>query len=125
VGVDLTFAPGDNRLTFELAKAGSPVEGRADLGIGPEDLARKGRSLAVTVHSLGAVDAPAGALVVEDAAGKVVAQAAIPPLAAPRDLIPKTATVKVPLPAAFQGGRVRLSLPVAELTALNNVQPLP
>ncbi|MBW8815997.1 MAG: LamG domain-containing protein [Caulobacterales bacterium] len=124
-GVDLAFAPGQNAFTFELVKAGPPVETRPDLGVGPEDVVRKGASLAVTVHSLGAADTPAGTLVVEDAAGKVVAQAAVPPLKAPRDLAPKTVTLKVKLPATVQGGRVRLSLPVAEVTQLNNSQPVP
>jgi hypothetical protein len=125
MGVALTFAPGENRMTFELAKAGSPVEGRADLGIGSEDLVRKGRTLSVTVHSLGALDTPAGTLTIEDTGGKVVTRAAIPPLKAPRDLTPKTVTLKVSLPAALRGGRARVSLPAAEITALNNVQPLP
>jgi hypothetical protein len=124
-GVDLDFAPGDNAMTLELVKAGPPVEGRPDLGIGAEDLARKGGSLTVVVHSLGAVDAVGGTLAVEDAAGKVVGQAPIPPLKAPRDLLPKTATVKLALPAALKGGRVRVSLPTAEVTQLNNIQPLP
>ncbi|HET6971614.1 MAG TPA: LamG domain-containing protein, partial [Phenylobacterium sp.] len=124
-GVELTFAPGQNTWTFELAKVGPPVEGRPDLGIGPEDVVRKGRSLAVTVHSLGAADTPPGSLVVEDAAGKAVTQATIPPLKAPRDLMPKTATLRLALPAELKGGRMRLSLPTAEITRLNNSQPLP
>jgi hypothetical protein len=101
------------------------VETRADLGIGPDDLKRSGRSLAVTVHSLGALDAPAGSLVVEDAAGKVLARAATPPLKAPRDLSPKTAVVKLVLPAGAV--RVRVSLPegTPEITQLNNSVPLP
>jgi hypothetical protein len=78
----------------------------------------------VTVHSLGALDAPAGTLTVEDAAGKTVARAVTPPLKAPRDLKPKTAVVRLSLPAGFDpaGARVRVALPdrVREITQLNN-----
>jgi hypothetical protein len=127
-GVPVTFAPHQTiEADYDLVKAGPPTETRADLGIGPEDVARKGRALSVTVHSLGALDAPAGTLVVEDASGKVVAQAATPPLAAPRDLKPKTAVVKLTLPAGFdaKGARVRVSLGQAEVTQLNNEVVLP
>ncbi|MEO8114220.1 MAG: LamG-like jellyroll fold domain-containing protein [Phenylobacterium sp.] len=120
----VTFAPRQTTvLEFELVKAGPPVETRADLGIGVEDLKRSGRSLQVTVHSLGAVDAPAGSVVVEDASGKALARAATPPLTAPKDLKPKTAVVRLAAPAG--GVRVRLVLPTPEITQLNNSVPLP
>jgi len=120
----LTFPPGDSSFRFHLVKAGPPTETRPDLGIGPDDLALKGRQLSVTVHSLGAKDAPAGVLEVLDSAGKVLAQAATPPLKAPTDLKPKTAVVRLTLPAGAK--TVRVSLPgVAEITQLNNEAPLP
>ena len=82
--VDVTFAPRQTTvLEFDLAKAGQPVEGRADLGVGLDDLKLSARAMQVTVHSLGAQDAPAGKVWVEDAAGKVIARAATPPLKAP------------------------------------------
>lgn len=122
--LEVTFAPRRTTvLEFELAKAGAPTETRADLGIGAEDLKRVGRSLQVTVHSLGAVDAPAGSVVVEDAAGRVLARGVVPPLKAPRDLKPKTAVVRVAAPVGRV--RVRVSLPVPEITQLNNSTPLP
>ena len=43
-----------------------------DLGIGADDVTRKGRAVQVTVHSLGSRDAPAGKVWVEDAAGRTV-----------------------------------------------------
>jgi hypothetical protein len=79
------------------------------------------------VHSLGGTDAPAGAVEVADASGRVVAQAPFPALKAPRDLLPKTAAVRVNLPAGFRaaGHVVRLRLDgVPEITQANNAVPL-
>jgi hypothetical protein len=128
--VDVTFAPRTTTvMEFTLAKAGPPTETRADLGIGVDDVKRKGRDLAVTVHSLGALDAPAGRVWVEDAAGRMVVAGKTPPLKAPTDLKPKTAVVKLALPAGFdaKGAKVRIALPdgVREITQLNNAVPLP
>jgi len=127
--VDVVFAPRQTTvMAFDLIKAGPPTEGRADIGIGADDVKRSGRSLQVTVHSLGAVDAPAGTVVVEDAAGKVVARGVTPALRAPSDLKPKTAVVKLSLPVGFdpKGARVRVALPdgIREVTQLNNAAPL-
>jgi hypothetical protein len=128
--VDVVFAPRQTTvMEFDLARAGPPTEGRADIGIGADDVKLAGRSLQVTVHSLGAMDAPVGSLTIEDAAGKVVAHGATPPLKAPRDLKPKTAVVRLSLPVGFdpKGARVRVALPdgVREVTQLNNVVGLP
>jgi hypothetical protein len=128
--VDVVFAPRQTTvLEFDLVKAGLPTEGRTDIGIGAEDVKLTGRGLQVTVHSLGALDAPAGSVMVEDASGKVVARAATPALKAPSDLKPKMAVVKLSLPAGFnpKGARVRVALPegVREITQLNNAAALP
>ena len=124
--VDVAFAPRQTTvMEFDLVKAGEAVETRADIGVGPDDLKLSGRALSVTVHSLGALDAPAGSLTIEDAGGKVLARAATPPLQAPRDLLPKTAVVKLTLPAG--AARVRIALPdgTREITQLNNSVALP
>ena len=47
--------------------------------------------MTVTVHSLGAVDAPASKVVLRDKAGKTMATRRVPALKAPLDLTPKTA----------------------------------
>jgi hypothetical protein len=90
---------------------------------------RKGREVRVTVHSLGALDAPAGRVWIEGPDGSVVAKADTPPLKAPSDLKPKTAVVRLTLPAGFEdkAARVRVALPpdVAEVTQLNNSTTLP
>ena len=126
--VEVAFAPKQTTvLEFDLQTAAAPVEGRPDLGIGVDDVTLKGRALQVTVHSLGAVDAPAGTLSVTDALGTTVASAPVPALKAPKDLLPKTTTVKLTLPAGFvtRGASVRVALPGKEITQLNNVVRLP
>ena len=80
--------------------------------------------MTVTVHSLGALDAPPAMVVVRDRAGNVVAKARMPMLKAPVDLLPKTATIALRLPAKadVSGGSVTIesSGNVPEITQLNN-----
>ena len=60
--------------------------------------------------------------------GQVLATAAVPALAAPRDLLPKTAQVRLTMPAGGAAGlRVRVTLAgnAPETTVLNNVASLP
>ncbi|MFT3754706.1 MAG: LamG domain-containing protein [Pseudoxanthomonas sp.] len=128
--VDMEFAPGASVLEFELLQADAvPVELRADLGIGRGDLRMEGSNVEVTVHSLGHIDAPAGAAVLLDGNGRELARAAFPSLPAPRDLQAKTATVSLPLPAGFnrKGARIRIVSDgsVAEVTQANNEVSLP
>ncbi|MBN8814389.1 MAG: LamG domain-containing protein [Sphingomonas sp.] len=127
--VEVSFAPRTTTiLEFTLEAPGVPTERRADLGIGTDDVVVTGRTAAVTVHSLGAVAATGGRVELVDASGKVAATVAVPTLAAPLDLLPKTTVVRLPLPAAAgQGWRVRVALPdgAPEVTLLNNVVALP
>lgn len=121
----VTFAPhAATEIEFTLKTPGEDVATRPDLGIGSDDVVVKGGKLAVTVHSLGAKGAAGGTLTVEDASGKALATAAIPALAAPLDLTPKTATIRLSRPRG--AARVRVALPgnAAEVTQLNNVVTL-
>ena len=121
----VTFAPhATTEIEFTLKTPGDDVATRPDLGIGSDDVVVKGGKLAVTVHSLGAKDATGGTLTVEDASGKALATAAIPALAAPLDLTPKAATVRLTLPKGAV--RVRVALPgnAPEVTQLNNAVKL-
>ncbi|MGZ5986358.1 MAG: LamG-like jellyroll fold domain-containing protein, partial [Caulobacteraceae bacterium] len=121
--VPVEFAPHQTTtLEFTLARPGPATETRADLGVGADDVKRSGRQVSVTVHSLGALDAPAGRLWIEDAAGKTIAQGATPPLKAPLDLKPKTAVVTLGLAAGadLKGATVHVSLAQPEITQLNN-----
>ncbi|WP_243652424.1 LamG-like jellyroll fold domain-containing protein [Novosphingobium sp. PhB165] len=120
----VTFAPGTATvMTFRLKqKAAVQPEHRPDLGIGLDDVTRKGNRLAVTVHSLGSVAAPAGTLTLETPEGKVLASAPVPALAPPTDLLAKTATVTLTVPAgAPEVLHVRVSTGAPEVTQRNNV----
>jgi hypothetical protein len=97
--VEVTFAPRTTTVVeMKLKTPGVPYWSRFDLGLDREDVVVSGSTMRVTVHSLGGVDAPAGEVVVRDAAGKVLARGATPALKAPTDLVPKTATVTLKLP---------------------------
>lgn len=78
-----------------------PAGRRPDLGIGAEDitLSADRRAVTVRVHSLGGMAAPATALRLENAAGQTLAEAPVPALLPPEDLVPKTADMVVSLAA--------------------------
>ena len=123
--VALNFAPGQSVHEFTLEREGDDPSTRADIGIFADDLVLKGRFLSVRVHSLGAQGAPAGNVLLEDDAGRTVASARFPALAAPLDLLPKTADVELALPVAADLARLRVRLILdgtpAEVTDANNV----
>jgi hypothetical protein len=123
--VPLVFAPGETVFEFALVAPGLPTERRADLGIGTDDVIVAKRAVTVTVHSLGAIDAAGGTISLEDGAGKVLATAAVPPLAAPLDLLPKTAKVRLIMPPGAVRVRIALAGNAPETTLLNNVVALP
>lgn len=125
---EVEFAPHTmTTYEFALTRAGEPVEERPDLGIGVDDVARRGDGLAVTVHSLGAKATGGGTLTITDAAGRVVASAAIPPLGAPLDLVPLTAIVRLRVPAGATPLTATVALPgnAPEVTAMNNKVAIP
>ena len=125
--LSFTFPPrATTILTFKLKTPGTPYWQRPDWGISAEDVATQGDSVAVTVHSLGSVDCPAGTAAVVDAAGKVLASAPVPPLPAPNDLMPRTVRVTLALPPGARAAAVELNpgAPVQEITRLNNRVPL-
>jgi hypothetical protein len=124
-GVEVAFPPRTTTsIDLRLVSKGTPYWSRPDLGIGTGDVRIDGRSVHVTVHSLGAVAAPPSTVVLRDAAGREVARAGVPALAAPLDLRPRTTTVSVRLPAAaWEGGSVSVGIPggTPEITLQNNV----
>jgi hypothetical protein len=124
-GVDITFAPrAATTIELRLVSKGVPYWSRPDLGITEHDVQVRGASMRVTVHSLGAVAAPAARVVVRDGAGREIARAAVPALQAPLDLRPRSATVTVKLPArsATHGSvAVELAGSAPEITQQNNV----
>ncbi len=122
----LSFAPhATTEVEFTLRSPAPPVFDRPDLGIGADDLRVRGNRAEVTVHSLGSRPVAGGTLFVEDSAGKPLASTTIPALAAPTDLLPKTATIRIALPRGAARVRVALAGGDAEVTQLNNVVALP
>jgi hypothetical protein len=123
--VDFTF-PGHAAtvLSLRLVAKGSPYWSRPDLGIGADDVKRRGNKLSVTVHSLGSVDTPPTSLVLMDSGGKVLSTVMLPRIKAPIDLLPKTLTVSLSIPARSQiaGGSVLIDPEsgIKEITRMNN-----
>ena len=125
----LRFAPKQTQVfEFELLEADTPVETRADLGIGRGDLQITEAGVRLTVHSLGHAATRPGHALIEDARGREVARVAIPALEAPLDLRPRTVTMDLPLPPGFdrRGASVRVLQEddAEEVTLLNNRLPL-
>ncbi|UYY79363.1 LamG domain-containing protein [Sphingomonas sp. R1] len=119
--IAIRFPTGAGRWVFTLEKAGDPVELRPDLGIGRDDVVVRGRSVLVTVHSLGHAATPGGTVIVSGASGEL-GRATLPPLQAPADLLPRTVQVKVRLAGTAAPTGVRVALPgdAPEVTLHNN-----
>jgi hypothetical protein len=123
--LDFTFAPHTTTvLELKLVEKGVPYWSRPDLGIGADDVKVEGNRMKVTIHSLGAVDAPASKVVLRDGTGKVLATAHAAALKAPVDLLPKTEVVSLTLPpgANWKGGSVSVEISgkLPEITQMNN-----
>ena len=123
--LEITFAPRTTTvIELTLKTKGTPYWSRPDLGIDPEDVKVEGSTMTVTVHSVGAVDAPASKVVLRDKEGKTIATADVPALKAPLDLTPKTTQVTLAVPGGsdLKGASVTVecggNLP--EITLMNN-----
>lgn len=128
--VEFTFPPRKNYvIRMELKEKGTPYWSRPDLGIGPEDVTVKDGKVRVTVHSLGAVDAPVAAVALVDTSGSVLARGETPALKAPADLKPKTAQVAIAPPKgkSLAGCRVVIDPEnrLVEITRMNNTAAVP
>ncbi|RZF60523.1 LamG domain-containing protein [Sphingomonas populi] len=125
--VPVTFAPGVMTVyDFVLVTPTAPVETRPDLGIGRDDVVVQGRTVKITVHSLGSVPAPQGRVSLWR--DTMLVSAPVPALPAPTDLEPKTATVRLTIPAGVDPAtllvRVELADGAPEVTRLNNAVAL-
>ena len=120
--IELTLAPrAETGIGLKLLRKGVPYWSRPDLGISNEDVRVEAAGLRVRVHSLGGVDAPASRVVVRDTGGRVLAEAPVPALKAPLDLMPKTAEVMVALAGGKAGSvTVEAGGEVPEITLMNN-----
>ena len=129
-GLDFTFAPHvTTELDLELETPGQPTWDRPDLGIGADDVHVSKGAIRVTVHSLGSVAAPPSAVTLVDASGHIVASAKVPAIAAPVDLLPKTAQVTLHFGTGVRTAgatvRVQVGEGVREITLLNNEVVVP
>jgi hypothetical protein len=123
-GIELTLPPrATTVLTLKLKTPGTPYWSRPDLGFSREDVSVQGREVRVNVHSLGSVPAPETVVAFRQA-GRIVATVAVPALAAPVDLQPKTTEVVLTLPAGADpaGGVIEIDPEhtLEEITVLNN-----
>jgi hypothetical protein len=123
--VELTFPPRTSTiLNLKLVDKGIPYWTRPDLGMGIDDVVVKANKVTVTVHSLGAVDAPPTEVVLLDGEGKTIASAPVPGLRAPVDLLPKkfTVTLTAPPGSRIGGGSIVLdpNSTIKEITRINN-----
>ena len=86
-------------VSMALRGKGRDAAGRPDLGIGVPDVVVGASEVSVTLHNLGGVKSPVMEVVLQDAAGTIIARTSAPQIPASTDLTPKTATVTLPLPA--------------------------
>ncbi len=124
--LDLVFPPRSTTVVKLTLKApGTPYWSRPDLGLDPEDVTFRDGVLHVRVHSLGAVGSPPARLGFRTQAGRLIAAAPIPALAAPTDLIPKIVDVILPLPDGMRPttGTVEITSDhhLEEITHNNNI----
>jgi len=111
-------------LELRLVEELDGITGRPDLAVGREDVTVEDGSVRVSVHNLGAARSPQTTVQVQDAQGKVMAEAEVAPVEAPLDLRPRTAEVTLPLRGA-PVRRCRVAVDptdaVREITEVNNV----
>ena len=125
----VTFAPGVYTVVqLRQLSPGVPYWQRPDLGIGREDVTIQGRTVRVTVHSLGAVAAPASRVVIRGRDGRELARAAVDAIAAPAELEPRALTVALSLPIGASMAGASVSVEPArgarEITRVNNAVTL-
>lgn len=124
-GVPLSIAPRAPVLVLlEQVRAAPGVRARPDLAIGDRDVRCEpgSRRLVVTVHNIGAeATPPARAALMHGA--RTIATADLPPLQAPLDLHPKTATIMFSDVDPQAGLRIHVDADerIAEIDEANNV----
>ena len=123
--LNFVFKPGAATiLNLKLKKADKNYWSRPDLGIGAGDIKTEKGVVTVRVHSLGSVDTPLTDVAIVDDGGNVIAKAQVPVLKAPNDLKPKTADVRIELPAGKDASGLNAVIDpgnkLKEITKLNN-----
>jgi len=91
-------------IEMTLKTPGTPYWERQDLGIGPDDIEVKGRTVTVTVHNVGSLTSAETPVSLVAADGAVVATTTVKPLDPPTDLKPKTSTIRLKAPRGQDTG---------------------
>lgn len=110
---------------FHQLKKYMPLRERPDVAISPDDVRHDGTNINVKVHNIGAAEAKNIVVALRDKNGKVLASKVLSTLAAPLDLIPKTATVIVPAVAGATEVILDPESTLTEITEINNKVALP
>jgi len=123
--IELTLPPGASTvLNLRLVARGISYWARPDLGISNEDVLLRDNKLSVKVHSLGGVNSLPTTLALLDQNGKVVISTPVPLLEAPADLLPRTTTITIVVPAGLRTDGCSVVLDpdakLKEITRLNN-----
>lgn len=123
--IELTFPPGASTvLNLKLVTHGIPYWERPDLGISKDDVFLRDKKLSVTIHSLGGLNSLPTTLALVEQSGKVLLSAPVPQLEAPVDLLPRTTTVTVDVPAGLRVDGCSIVIDpdakMKEITRLNN-----
>jgi hypothetical protein len=141
--IELMFPPRvATVLNLKLVAKGIPYWQRPDLGISADDVMNikwtppgkgaspeQGRSISVTVHSLGALRTEPTTLALVDRDGKVLLSVPLPSLEAPVDLWPRKTKIMFALPAGIDTDRCSIVLDpdgkMKEVTRVNNRVAVP
>ncbi len=123
--IDLTIPAGrEYTISLQLDTPAADEATLPELGIGTEDVVRSGDALELTLHNLGGCPTPPMDVALVDKRGKVLVRSVCPAVPAPLDLLPKTARVRLQLPAGqdLRGCRVVIDPDdrVCELYETNN-----
>jgi len=84
---------------MRLVTPGPAFNELPDLAIGEEDVVVNGSRVEVTLHNLGGVTTTPMKIGIVNAKGKVLTETWTPSIAAPLDLVPKTAKVILEVPS--------------------------
>ena len=118
----VSFAPMKTTvIDMELVEKALSYYERPDLAIGQEDILIKPNQVVVTVHSIGAVDAPKTKIALLDSKGREISRATIPAMKAPNDMYAKHTRV-ILKGAAKKGYKVVIDPDheLFEVTRINN-----
>lgn len=117
--VDLILPKGESHISMRLTGEAVPYDSLTDLGISSEDIRIEGDKVAVTLHNVSGQDAEPMKVSLVNASGKTISSMTSPRITAPEDLLPKTAVIRLAVPAGteLKGCRIVID-PDNEITEL-------